>query len=249
MLCRDDPCSPPWREAVIEAARQAAREENVQKGRSPESGFIYRWEHVQATVRIAIRLAELTGADLDTVEAAAWLHDVAKQDAVDHGRRGAIAARRILAGTDYPRAKIEAVADAIAKHVGLTTTQPVEPLEAAVLWDADKLTKLGAIAVLHFSWAEISHHQADTEQILSRLPDYGWQQGIVTSLNTTPARAAGRERLEVYKAFCRQAAREFDGRDLIVQAESNDLEDSQALSSHQPHGGDGGTENDKRRPT
>ena len=60
---------------------------------------------------------------ITVTEAAAWLHDVAKpQPSVadpgrlgrrkDHGRDGAVIARRILAETDFPRAKVEAVADA-----------------------------------------------------------------------------------------------------------------------------------------
>jgi hypothetical protein len=36
----------------------------------------------------------------------------------------------------------------------------------------------------------------------------------VRSLNTAPARAAGRARLETYRAFCRQLVQEYDGKDL-----------------------------------
>jgi uncharacterized protein len=176
--------------------------------------FNYRWEHVQAVVQLAVRLAELTGADRETVEAAAWLHDVAKEQGGDHGRDGAAAARRILAETDYPQDKIEAVADAVLNHVGLWREEPLEPIEAAVLWDADKLTKLGTTSVIHFCGYWINAGQGTTEHLVGHLPGGDWQPRIVRNLQTAPARAAGQRRWELFQAFCEQAARELVGDDL-----------------------------------
>jgi uncharacterized protein len=177
--------------------------------------YNYRWEHVQAVVRLATRLAALTGADPEIVEAAAWLHDVAKVGNVDHGQAGAEAAHCILTSTDFPRHKIDAVAHAIAQHVGLWRWRdhPVEPLEAAVLWDADKLAKLGATAVLHFT-ADLADQGADTQTMIDTLPAEDWQPRTVESLHTAPARAAGQRRLAAYRAFTQRAAREYHGDDL-----------------------------------
>lgn len=222
-----------WREAVRSAALAAAIEETVQEARSQattigspewsEDGipFNYRWEHVQAVVRLAVRLADLIGADREIVEAAAWLHDVAKGRSKDHGKDGAVAARRILAETDFPPGKIDAVADAIAKHRGLWLAEPVEPLEAAVLWDADKLSKLGATAVLHFVGGLVTYGRDTTTQILEDLPgdDWikpDWQEDMVRSFHTAPARAAARERWEAFRDFCQRAMQEFDGDDLTI---------------------------------
>ena len=220
-----------WREAVWSAALAAAVEETLQEARSQaittglpewsENGipFNYRWEHVQAVVRLAVRLADLTGADREVVDAAAWLHDIVKGRSEDHGRDGAIAARRILAETDFPSDKIDGVADAIAKHCGLWVTAPVEPLEAAVLWDADKLSKLGATAVLHFVGGLVAYGRGTTGQILEELPgdDWikpDWQEDTVRSFHTAPARAAARKRWEAFRDFCQRAMQEFDGDDL-----------------------------------
>ncbi len=182
---------------------------------SADVPFNYRWEHVQAVVMLAVRLAELTGADRQVVEAAAWLHDICKRGRDDdHGRDGASAARQVLAQTDFPSGKIEAVADAIGKHVGLYADQPVEPLEAAVLWDADKLSKLGATAVLHFAGYRIAAGEATTEQLVERLSNQPWQGEALESFHTELAREAGRRRLEAYRAFCQQAAVELDADDL-----------------------------------
>lgn len=211
-----DAAPPAWREAAQMAAHDAAIAEERTKSGRDDVVFNYRWEHVQAVVRLALRLAEMTGADREVVEAAAWLHDVAKgYGSEDHGRDGAVAARQILADTGFPPHKIDAVVEAIVKHVGLFTDEPVEPLEAAVVWDADKLSKLGATAVLHFTGYEIIKGEGTTLRLLELLPDTGWQEGIVRSLNTAPARAAGRKRLAAYRAFCRQAVQEFDGGDLV----------------------------------
>jgi uncharacterized protein len=165
-------------------------------------------------VRLAIRLAERTGADREVVEAAAWLHDVAHRESEDHARDGAILARRILAATDYPPGKLDAVAEAIAKHTGSTATEPVEPLEAAVVWDADKLSQLGVAIALHGILYLFRKGEATTEGLIQRLERREWQEQIVGSLNTAPARAAGRGRLEASQAFYRQARDEFDGEDL-----------------------------------
>ena len=207
-----------WRPVVQAAARDAAIVEMRASRGHKQIAFNYRWEHVQAVVRLAIRLAERTGADREVVEAAAWLHDVAKgHNSENHGPDGAIAARRILAGTDLPADKIEAVADAISKHAGLWTDEPIEPLEAAIVWDADKLTKMGATAVLHFSGYYTVRDTGTTAELRDYLADDEWEARIartVRSFNTAPARAAAPARLEAYLAFCRQIRLEFDGADL-----------------------------------
>ena len=209
---------PAWRPVVQTAARDAAIVEmRASRGRK-EIAFNYRWEHVKAVARLALHLAERTGADREVVEAAAWLHDAAKgHNSENHGPDGAIAARRILAGTDLPAQKIEAVADAIYKHAGMWTDEPIEPLEAAIVWDADKLTKLGATAVLHFSGYHIVRDMGTTAELRDYLSDGEWEAHIartVRSFNTAPARAAAPARIEAYLAFCRQVRIEFDGADL-----------------------------------
>ena len=78
----------PWREAAREAAYEGAQAELRAHGQKYPGLAVYRYEHVRAVVRIAVRLAELTGADTETVEAAAWLHDTSKAHSSQHGAQG-----------------------------------------------------------------------------------------------------------------------------------------------------------------
>lgn len=141
-----------WRAIAIAAAQAQAWQEGRcmwKAGEGEPLPFDYRFEHVAQVTGLAMRLAHELHADLEIVEAAAWLHDVRKEE-LSHGLAGAAAARTILAATDFPPAKIDAVCDAIRKHVGLYRDENVaqlQPLEAAILWDADKLTKLGVQSI------------------------------------------------------------------------------------------------------
>lgn len=211
-----------WRATVRRAAQGAALAESQACWGENDVAFDYRWEHVEAVVRLAVRLATLTGADQEIVEAAAWLHDVAKPDSEKHGQAGAAIARYVLRQTDFPPEKIEAVADAIAKHVGMFTDEPVEPLEAAVVWDADKLSKLGATAVLHFVGYKLMMGEGTTVRWLEELPNVSWMERTVRSFHTVPARAAGQKRLETYRALWQQALQEFGGDDLLDLSDGSD---------------------------
>ncbi len=204
-----------WRATIKRSAQEAALAESQTYWGENDVVFDYRWEHVQAVVRLAIRLATLTGADQEIVEAAAWLHDVAKPHSKKHGQDGAVIARRVLQQTDFPPEKIEAVADAIVKHVGLFTNELIEPVEAAVVWDADKLSKLGATAVIHFLGYKLMMGERTTTRWLEQLSDVSWMERTVRSFHTAPARATGRKRLGTYRALWQQALREFDGDDLF----------------------------------
>jgi uncharacterized protein len=182
--------------------------------------YNYRLEHVRAVVTLAGCLARDLGADEEVVDAAAWLHDIAKGTADDgegdHGRAAAREASGLLANTDFPPEKIPAVCDAIAKHVGLTRepgVPPVEPLEAAILWDADKLSKLGLTAVVHFARASLAYRDAATtdEAIRQNLEWFPMNQAIAASFNTPLAREMGAARAARFEAFWEELAREWAG--------------------------------------
>lgn len=207
----------PWREVVCAKMYEAALEEAQRKTRRNDPAFLYRWEHVCAVVNAALRLAELTGADRETVEAAAWLHDIAKDAGARHPIEGAAVARRLLPKTDFPAEKIEGVALAIELHMGLWRDTPLPTLEARVLWDADKLTKIGLTAALHWMAAGIAGGDAHTTlQIIDRLRRNTWRIKTVESMQTEPGRKTARERLAAFDRLYEGLAAEWEATDLVA---------------------------------
>jgi uncharacterized protein len=205
-----------WREVAIEVARRRSTEESLELwGQSPAETprFNYRWEHLQAVARLAERMGRQLNADMDTLMAAVWLHDIVKSHSPEQGQlpdaeAAAEEARRVLAGTDFPPSKLDAVYEAIRHHEGLFREQPLEMLEAAILWDADKLSKLGATYLVHNlpvrpTFDPIFAGKAtDTDLMvrsLERWVEMG--EGIVASMNTEPGRVEGASRLEFLRRF------------------------------------------------
>src|SRR5512133_2582018 len=141
-----------WRETVKQIARERATAESLElwgQGAGEAPRFNYRWEHLRAVDLLCYRLGRELGADEEVLTAAMWLHDLVKSHEqalpeVSDSAAAAEEARHILEGTDFPPSKIDAVCEAIRAHEGLYRDSPLEKLEAAILWDADKLSKLGA---------------------------------------------------------------------------------------------------------
>jgi uncharacterized protein len=211
----------PWMLVARESAeRQATLEARYQWGLRPGATppFNYRFEHIKSVVRIAVQLADALAADREVVLAAAWLHDVAKAAHEEfgdgHGLRGAEKAKEILRTTDFPPDKLEAVGVAIVAHVGLFRDEPPPTLEAAILYDADKLSKLGGTSLIHFlcsypAVARKADKPADTSAIANE--QVRWLElapRMVGSLATEPGRAMGQQRLAFLRSFVEQLQHE-----------------------------------------
>lgn len=206
-----------WRKAVKQAMRQATEQEVIRKHGSLNASFNYRWEHVKAVVALAKKLAELTGADQDVVLAAAWLHDVRKETGDRHPAEGAKFARQFLPKTDFPPDKIERVAQAIADHMGLWRDNPLTNLESQVLWDADKLAKIGLTAVFHWTGGSLAGDKMHTlTELIENGRSANWQAKTVASMHTEPAKRAAQSRLEAYNWLWQQLANELNGDDLTT---------------------------------
>ncbi|MHA1938748.1 MAG: HD domain-containing protein [Candidatus Thorarchaeota archaeon] len=166
--------------------------------------YNYRFDHVKFVVNIAREIAQQVGADEQVVTIAAWLHDIAKPGmggVQRHGDAGAERAREILLEKSVSPAVIERVCDVIRKHVGLTLESPVQPLEAQVLWDADKIVKLGAIGLIHYLVNGIKMNpgfllyevSAEVNEFLKLA------EKIVESMNTQPGKALAEKRFATLK--------------------------------------------------
>lgn len=202
----------PWRKA----AKEAMKEASLKQARLKKIPFNYRWEHVQAVVRTAVKLAKLTNADLEIVEAAAWLHDICKDAGEKHPQEGAKFARKFLAKTDFPNKKIEPVAEAIADHMGLWRNKPLKKLESQILWDADKLTKIGTLAIFHWTGNWLTKGKPiTTKEILENGRSVNWIEKTVASMHTKPAQIAAKKRYKRFKKVWEQLEIEYNANDLL----------------------------------
>jgi len=158
---------------------------------------------------------------MDVLTAAAWLHDIVKSHTTrpsgpSDAELAAEEARRFLLTTDFPPHKVDAVASAIRVHEGLHLDQPLEQVEAAVLWDADKLSKLGATYLVHSLCIRpafdpvFEGRPTDTDLVLRSARDWlKMAEGIVASMNTEPARAEAARRLAYLYGFVVQLEGEW----------------------------------------
>ena len=196
--------------------KEATEAEARHRYNSKKPVYNYRWEHVTAVVKLANKLAGLTGADRDIVEAAAWLHDVRKEAGSNHPQEGAKFARKFLPKTDFPTGKIEGVAQAIEDHMGLWLETPLNNIESQVLWDADKLAKIGLTAALHWTGDLLAKNgsQITTEELIEYGRNAEWQEKTVASMHTKPARKAATKRLKAYNALWNKLEAELEGDDL-----------------------------------
>jgi hypothetical protein len=128
-----------WRGKVTEFA--------AQNFKHPAWGF----SHSQRDYALAKSLAasDHVTLDDDVIFAAAYLHDMAAFDTwavakQEHGDTAAAKIDLVLAGTDFPQAKLDAVREAIRAHMYY---RDANSPEARYLHDADALDWLGAIGV------------------------------------------------------------------------------------------------------
>jgi len=141
---------------VTNSTRKAAVDEwknSANKQRLPL--YDYRGDHVEQVVKLAKDIGSTTDANMEVVTLAAWFHDFAKPglegiEIRHHGIASAELAEDGLAQFGYDAKTITQVADAIRKHVGLKLEKPLEPIEAQVLWEADKILKLGLVGLLQY---------------------------------------------------------------------------------------------------
>jgi len=136
------------RKAAIEEWSTAANKQKVPL-------YNYRFDHILEVVDLTKYIAGGTEANIDEVILAAWLHDIAKPgiggiSTADHGNASAEIAEEILLEEGVEYETISKVCNIIRKHVGLIIKETLEPIEAQVLWEADKILKLGLVGLFQF---------------------------------------------------------------------------------------------------
>jgi len=115
-------------------------------------GGAHGWDHVERVLALCMTLGPMEGCDMEALQAAALLHDIArKQCDMENGARchaaeGARMASTILADLGFGQEFIGKVVHCVASHRYRGGQQP-ETIEAKTLYDADKLDSIGAVGV------------------------------------------------------------------------------------------------------
>lgn len=110
------------------------------------------WSHTERVYKLAMRIAEKEGADLEVVGIAALLHDIGREEqdkskgSICHAESGARLARALLMELAIAEDKIRRVVHCIETHRFRGHKRP-QSKEAKILFDADKLDSIGAVGV------------------------------------------------------------------------------------------------------
>ena len=119
-----------------------------------DSDPVHGFDHVLRVYRLAERIAQREGADLEIVRAAALLHDAegsatagGDEGRLEHHQASAEFARQILQAEGWPDERILQVEHCIRAHRFRDESEQPQTIEAKVLFDSDKLDVIGAIGI------------------------------------------------------------------------------------------------------
>lgn len=189
-------------------------------GPSQNSGpyFNHRLEHVQQVEREALRMLEepeCQPASRDVVLAMVWIHDRYKPqfEGDDHALRAAAWTREHLAGLGFDAGLVESVAFGVEHHADPPGALPEEAREARLVWDADKLTKIGPLNII----SRLVSHPAFPEQhvtynsmALFGLERLEQSRRLVDHFYFESSRRLARERFAQQSAFYEMLARDVE---------------------------------------
>ena len=132
------------------------KEEVIKRDKEDQKTREYSFyeEHIKYVVKNAKELAKKYKADIEIVELAALLHDIAiiskVGDREEHHINGSIIAEELLTKYNYPKDKIERVKQCILKHRG-SVTIPRNTIEEEIIADADAISHFDNITLLYLT--------------------------------------------------------------------------------------------------
>jgi len=193
---------------------------------------VHDFDHVLRVYRMAERLAQEEGADLEIVCAAVLLHDAegsapGTETRKSHHHRSADFGGQVLAAEGWPEERISAVQHCIRAHRFRSDGETPQTIEARILFDADKLDVLGAIgAARTVAYATLNHQpfyaqpskrfiesgEKEPGEPHSAYHEYLYKLRKIKGLLFTPsARALAAERDAYLEGFFQQLAAELSG--------------------------------------
>ncbi|KXH73457.1 MAG: hypothetical protein AM326_10670 [Candidatus Thorarchaeota archaeon SMTZ-45] len=198
------------KKTAIEEWRTAAEKQRVPL-------YNYRLDHIEEVVDLAKEIASGTEANMEVVVLAAWLHDLAKPgiggiSAKHHGIASAELAEEILTEEKVSPEIINQVTDVIRKHVGLTISEPLKAIEAQVLWEADKILKLGMVGLIQgiLNGVRLFPGRSLFEMGNNLLEFLPLASDIVKCIVTERGREVAEERLNTFKELTKSLQNEIN---------------------------------------
>lgn len=193
---------------------------------------VHDFGHVLRVLHMAERLAEIEGADVEIVRAAALLHDAegtmpGANTRSSHHLASADLAAEILRQEGWDEPRIAAVQHCIRAHRYRDRSEPPQTIEARVIFDADKLDVLGAIGVARvIAYATLAGQpwyappsarflessEQEPGEPHSAYHEYLFKlRRVRERMFTATARAIADQRLRYIEAYFEQLIAEWDG--------------------------------------
>ncbi len=193
---------------------------------------IHDFDHVMRVYRMAEKLANIEGGDIEIIHAAALLHDAegsapGQAARASHHHRSAEFAEEVLSAEGWKREKIEAVKHCIRAHRFRSDGDKPETIEAQILFDADKMDVLGAIGVARVvAYAALSGNpfyappsekflstgELEVAEAHSAYHEYMFKlRHIQERMFTKTSKAFAQERAKYIEAYFQQLMAEFRG--------------------------------------
>lgn len=189
------------------------------------------FDHVERVLGMARLICKKEGGDIEIVEAAALLHDIARaletdKNNLDHGAEGARMAEKYLNGINFPKLKIKNVVHCIAVH-RFSRGKKAETKEAKIIQDADRLDALGAIIIARVLAYNGLHKIPIYDPSIKPLKEYRGDHTTAinhfyekilkitpSSFHTKTAQKIAGKRYIFVVNFLKQFKKEWEGKDL-----------------------------------
>ena len=174
------------------------------------------FDHTLRVFHTATRLAEEEGADLQTVQLAALLHDVDDRKLSPETCEGKLRAVKFLQENHIPQEKIREIVDIISRISFSAKLAPPESIEGKCVQDADRLDAIGAIGIARTfafggSRGRRMHDPEGKDQNASIQHFYDKLLLLKEGMHTPTGRRLAEERDRFMRQFLEQFYAEWDG--------------------------------------
>ena len=174
------------------------------------------FDHTLRVYHMATRLAEEEGADLQTVQLAALLHDVDDRKLSPETYEGKLRAVAFLKENGVEDGKIESIVDIVSRISFSAQLPPPESIEGKCVQDADRLDAMGAIGIARTfayggSRGRRMHDPEGVDKNASIQHFYDKLLRLKDSMNTPIGRRMAEERDQFMRQFLEQFYGEWNG--------------------------------------